>query len=156
MLGSLPVAALAIGRGTAMRIRAPVALAQAIEALRGGLSYFKLSHHLARLTEAEVDLNPTRLHGLEQGTRQRSEVIDSGDEAVLFTLAMMTVALQNEQVPEVVLKNGRAILCGFLGDRVGGRAFEDLALRATQITDSRTLAVYLRTLIMQWREGGVD
>lgn len=135
---------------SAMRIKDPPVLAEALQHLRGTTSYVRLSQRINRETDGHLNLDPAGLQRLVTGQCNSLRVVDSPTEAVLLGLGMMINGLEENEPPDEVLRYGRLVLLQLLDLPWAELAFGEIERRARQITHVATLREFLRECMARW------
>jgi hypothetical protein len=134
-----------------MQLRDPERFADAVNRLRGGRSYGRLSHYISRVTNGEVDVEPLWLYRIANGKVSSVRAVDTPTKALLFGLAMMMHGCHEEGPPTYVMDLGRVILENLLGSpRLAQLALAEVDLLARQLAHTADLRAVLERCLDTW------
>ena len=136
-----------------MQLRQPERFADAVNRLRGGRSYGRLSHYISRVTNGEVDVEPLWLYRIANGKVGSVRAVDTPTKALLFGLAMMMHGCQEQDGPDDVIGLGRVILENLLGSpRLAQLALDEVETLARQLAHTTDLLHVLERCLDSWSQ----
>jgi hypothetical protein len=136
-----------------MQLRDPERFADAVNRLRGGRSYGRLSHYISRVTNGEVDVEPLWLYRIANGKVGSVRAVDTPTRAFLFGLAMMMHGCQEDGAAQDVMALGRVIMENLLGSaKLAQLALSEIETLARQLAHTSDLKQVLERCLSSWSE----
>lgn len=125
-------------------------MSQAIQALGAGRSLDALVDRLYTLTEGTLELDRATLHRIARGKTRVARAIDTPEACIRLYFALMIVGCEQDMPVDAVVREGRAVLAGLIGDPLATLIVGDLERTLPKLTDLRTLREYLEEGLRTW------
>ncbi len=125
-------------------------MSQAIQALGAGRSLDALVDRLYTLTEGTLELDRATLHRIARGKTRVARAIDTPEACIRLYFALMIVGCEQDLPVDAVVREGRAVLAGLIGDPLATLIVGDLERTLPKLTDLRTLREYLEEGLRIW------
>lgn len=125
-------------------------MSQAIQALGAGRSLDALVDRLYTLTEGTLELDRATLHRIARGKTRVARAIDTPEACIRLYFALMIVGCEQDLPVDAVVREGRAVLAGLIGDPLATLIVGDLERTLPKLTDLRTLREYLEEGLRTW------
>ena len=136
-----------------MHLRDPERFAEAVNRLRGGRSYGRLSHYISHVTNGVVDVEPLWLYRVANGKVGSVRAVDTPTKAFLFGLAMMLHGCRDQDDAREVIALGRVILENlFSSPKLAQLALSEIEALSRQLAHTADLTVVLERCLDAWTE----
>ncbi len=133
-----------------MRIQDADRVSQAIQTLGAGRSLDALVDRLYTLTEGTLELDRATLHRIARGKTRVARAIDTPEACIRLYFALMIVGCEQDLPVDAVVREGRAVLAGLIGDPLATLIVGDLERTLPKLSDLRTLREYLEEGLRIW------
>lgn len=133
-----------------MRIQDADRVSQAIQTLGAGRSLDALVDRLYTLTEGTLELDRATLHRIARGKTRVARAIDTPEACIRLYFALMIVGCEQDLPVDSVVREGRAVLAGLIGDPLATLIVGDLERTLPKLSDLRTLREYLEEGLRIW------
>lgn len=121
-----------------------------MQALTAGRSLDALVDRLYTLTEGTLELDRATLHRIARGKTRVARAIDTPEACIRLYFALMIVGCEEDLPVDAVVREGRAVLAGLIGDPLATLIIGDLDRTLPKLTDLRTLREYLEEGLRIW------
>jgi len=133
-----------------VRIQDADRVSQAIQALGAGRSLDALVDRLYTLTEGTLELDRATLHRIARGKTRVARAIDTPEACIRLYFALMIVGCEQDLPVDAVVREGRAVLAGLIGDPLATLIVGDLERTLPKLSDLRALREYLEEGLRIW------
>jgi len=135
---------------TLVRIQDTARVSQAIQTLGVGRSLDELVDRLYVLSEGSLELDRATLHRIARGKTRVARAIDTPEACIRLYFALMILGSEQDLPLETIVREGRAVLAGLVGDPLATLIVGDLERTLPKLTDLRTLREYLEEGLRIW------
>lgn len=125
-------------------------MSEAMQALTAGRSLDSLVDRLYTLTEGALELDRATLHRIARGKTRVARAIDTPEACIRLYFALMIVGCEEDLPVDAIVREGRAVLAGLIGDPLATLIIGDLDRTLPKLTDLRTLREYLEEGLRIW------